>query len=356
AGELLDRYATLLGGGPEVGLEKTLLAVRQGKVNPGDESYLWAMIEQNPNDATVIVEVLVPYYLEHYHFQSAGQALELWLQIDPGAVRPLLLRAQVYEAMGDPQKALADYRQAVKLAPDSEEAELQLAIQLVGHLKAAEAAGHFEHLLQGRPDSAIVLVGLARCRYLTGDARTAQDLLKRALAMHPNSVNALCELGQIALEDGHVEDAERWLQEALRQDPYERDALHLLARCYQKLDKKNLAKEYTARFTKVDADLVRLKKLAREVLDAPRNPDLRYEAGVICLRNGQAQEGLRWLSGALQIDPQHGPTHQALADYYEKAGEPETAARHRQKAAGHQEKTAGPGTRPGKQRLSTRKH
>jgi Tfp pilus assembly protein PilF len=59
---------------------------------------------------------------------------------------------------------------------------------------------------------------------------------------------------------------------------------------------------------------------------------------VICLGNGQAQEGLRWLSGALQIDPQHGPTHQALADYYEKAGEPDLAARHRQQAGRNQEK------------------
>ena len=51
------------------------------------------------------------------------------------------------------------------------------------------------------------------------------------------------------------------------------------------------------------------------------HPDARLRA------SSGDNPGSRPLSGALQIDPQHGPTHQALADYYEKAGQPELAAR-----------------------------
>jgi hypothetical protein len=47
------------------------------------------------------------------------------------------------------------------------------------------------------------------------------------------------------------------------------------------------------------------------------------------LRNGQITEGLRWLSGVLDLVPNHQATHQALAEYYESQGEKALAAYHR---------------------------
>lgn len=56
---------------------------------------------------------------------------------------------------------------------------------------------------------------------------------------------------------------------------------------------------------------------------------MRYEAGMIFLRNGFTQDGLRWLYTALDADPNHRPTHQALADYFERTGEEAQARHHR---------------------------
>jgi Tfp pilus assembly protein PilF len=61
------------------------------------------------------------------------------------------------------------------------------------------------------------------------------------------------------------------------------------------------------------------------------DPAPRVEAARICMRNGQEQEGLRWLFGALQINPNHQPAHDALADYYERHGDTERARAHRLK-------------------------
>jgi predicted Zn-dependent protease len=83
---------------------------------------------------------------------------------------------------------------------------------------------------------------------------------------------------------------------------------------------------------RIDADLKRIDEVLKEVLRAPDDPSLRSEAGIIFLRNGEAQKGLRWLGMALQQDPWHPPTHQALADYYQDTGRLELAARHRQLA------------------------
>ena len=90
---------------------------------------------------------------------------------------------------------------------------------------------------------------------------------------------------------------------------------------------------YWTRLEQIDADLKRLEALNRAVGQAPENADLRHEAATICLRNGQEQEALRWLSGALQVSPQYRPAHQALAEYYERHSKPERAAYHRRLAS-----------------------
>jgi Tfp pilus assembly protein PilF len=343
AGRLLDDCAALQGTTLEMALERVLLTLRRGDLTQSDESRLWQVIEQRPAESIGILEVLVPYYLHHYHYVSAIRGLDLWLAEQPRSVAALLYRGQVYHAMGHPDRALEDYRRAVKAEPRSVTARLQLANYLVMLMKMPEATGHFEQLLESQPDNPAVLLGLARCRLHQGNLKEAQSLLERILTIQPDQVAALCEQGRIALAERRLGDAENWLQRAYKVDPFERDVLDLLAHCYQQLGKKDKAQEYQSAFEKVGKDLDRRIELTKESLLAPHNPNVRYEAGVICLRNGQAEEGLRWLSGALQIDPQHRPTHQALADYYEKAGEPELAARHRQEAAGHEEKRAGPG-------------
>ena len=63
------------------------------------------------------------------------------------------------------------------------------------------------------------------------------------------------------------------------------------------------------------------------------DPQLRCEAGLLCLHNGQDREAARWLTGALQLDPNYAPAHEGLAEYYERAGDPERAAEHRRRAA-----------------------
>jgi Tfp pilus assembly protein PilF len=55
-----------------------------------------------------------------------------------------------------------------------------------------------------------------------------------------------------------------------------------------------------------------------------------HECGVLSLRNGQEDQGVRLLTQALRKDPKHRPTHKALAEYYESKGDNAAAARHRE--------------------------
>ena len=52
---------------------------------------------------------------------------------------------------------------------------------------------------------------------------------------------------------------------------------------------------------------MRLEKVFQAMVKAPADPAPRLEAGRICLRNGQVSEGLRWLSGVLDLVPITSP-------------------------------------------------
>jgi Tfp pilus assembly protein PilF len=78
----------------------------------------------------------------------------------------------------------------------------------------------------------------------------------------------------------------------------------------------------------IEACMERLLAVCSDTLKYPNEPAPRLEAGLICLRNGQPKEALRWFEGALQADPQHQPTHQALGDLYERQGDYAQAEHH----------------------------
>lgn len=114
-----------------------------------------------------------------------------------------------------------------------------------------------------------------------------------------------------------------------RSASYEGDLNYSFYQCLERLGKHEEAAEVLARLKQVEADPARIADLSRAIAQRPPDPALRCEAGVILLRGGLQSEGLRWLESALAVDPRHGPTHQALADYYEQAGDLDRAARHR---------------------------
>jgi Tfp pilus assembly protein PilF len=97
-----------------------------------------------------------------------------------------------------------------------------------------------------------------------------------------------------------------------------------------RLGKTEEAKIVEAKMAESAAEIRRMDKLVREVNQKPNDPALRYEAGMIFLRNGFTQDGLHWLNTALDVDPNHRPTHQALADYFERTGDEARARHHRQ--------------------------
>jgi predicted Zn-dependent protease len=293
------------------------------------QALLLSWIQQGHPDSILMLEALAQGYLKTYCLPAAVKCLELWLAREPDDPQALFWRGQAWERLYKYQEALQDYQRVVDLAPDRDDARLKLAEGLLDAHRALDAQLHFELLHQRRPDDPAVLLGLARCRLELGHADEARPLLDDLLAAHPDDALALGERGKLELAAGRPDEGERWLRLATAVFPYERALVYSYVQALQKLNKKEEAAAWATRLERIDEDLKRISEVMRAIHAAPNDPAPRHEVGVIFLRNGQEQEGLRWLANALQQDPNHRPTHELLAEYFEKHGQPEKAAQHR---------------------------
>lgn len=331
AGEHLDRCQRLVGVTDETRLEWDLLRVQQGELGAAERRLRSTITPEHPQ-AREVLEALAQGYLKAERLGDALEALALWLGRWPDDPQALAWRGWVAEHLGNPREAAADYRRALESDAEHFEARLGLARVLLRGHQAQEAGEHFGRLRQSRPDEPDVLLGLAGCRAELDDRDGAVRLLDELLAQHPHHSRALTERGKLALEAGQAEQAEGWLREAVARAPDDREALYRLAQCLRRQGKGPEADRLDRELTELTKDLRRLEEIIRAVFKKPGDADLRCEAGRIALRRGREAEGLRWLDGALRLDPRHRATHEALAEHFERKGEAEEAARHRRAA------------------------
>jgi tetratricopeptide (TPR) repeat protein len=310
----LSECERLQGRTPAVALEHLLLRAQYGDLTPDVEGQLWSLVQQNHWDGILILEAMTQGYIYTYRLRSGLACLERWLQQQPDSIQALLWRAQVCQSLQSYDEALNNYCRAVALDPAHDHARLQLAVFLAFSGRADQAVEHFERLRQRQPHNPQVLLGLARCRHAQGRTGEADQLLDELLRQNPQDIPALRERGKNALHAGREAEAEDWLQKCLALDRHDQEATYLLALCLERRGKNEEARMYWTRLERIDADLKRLEALNRAIGQAPDDADLRQEAAIICLRNGQEQEALRWWAGALQVNPQSQPTHQDLAE------------------------------------------
>jgi predicted Zn-dependent protease len=226
---------------------------------------------------------------------------------------------------------MADYKQILEINPNHAEARLHLAALLVERALPNEALRHFQRLQQRLGHSPEVQLGVAQCRLQLGELAEARKLLDALLAEQPRYVGALSQRGRLALQEGKPAEAEALLRKAAL-EPNDWQVLYGLVQCLRLQGKEKEAKELGLHLKRVREDRSRLGEVMEAVQKDPQDPAPRLEAGNILLRLGKASEGLHRLRTALLEDPHHRPTHQALADYYERAGNRELAARHRRLA------------------------
>jgi Tfp pilus assembly protein PilF len=291
---------------------------------------LESLLEQNHPDSVAILEVLTPAYLQSYQLSHALECIRRWLEREPDSLEAWQYRAQVYSRLQNIPDLMASYRRILELNPENDDVRLQFAGQLIQSRQLQEALEQYQYLRPRLGDTPRVLGGMACCLSALDKPDQARRLLEQVLAEDAHNALALAERGRLALQYELPTEAEKWLRRAVAERPAEHDVLSSLYQCLQMTGKHQEAAEIQAKLKAIESDLSQLREAIRQIATTPHDPEPRYQAGLILLRNGKDQEGLRWLASALVENPRHAATHLALADYYQRSGDSKQAAQHRQ--------------------------
>ncbi|HZY89373.1 MAG TPA: tetratricopeptide repeat protein [Gemmataceae bacterium] len=329
----LARYRERRGPEDEAGaLEQVFLRAERGDVDDVGP-YCVRLIEEGRPAAPLALEALAHGFLRKYRLREAALCLTQWLERRPDDTQAVLFRGIVHEQLQQRDEAVASYRRVVQLDAEHDEGRMRLCALLLLAGRGGEAATHLEYLLGRARDNPLVPVYLARAHAQQGEPAEAVRLLDGVLAREPQFGPALAERGRLALQAGELEKAEGLLREAVGRDPGDYQSHYQLYQCLSRLGKADEMREQGRRLKRVEDDLDRIQKIVtRDLERRPHDPALRYEAGMIMLRAGAADEGVRWLQGALKEDPDYAPAHRALALYYEKAGNRALMIRHLERA------------------------
>jgi tetratricopeptide (TPR) repeat protein len=327
------RECQRLGGStPETLLEWAMLGAGQGDLL-ANEPFLQERLAADAPEGGLILEALTQGSIEIYHLVRARYYLDRLLEREPDSALGLMWQGWLYETGGRREDALENYRRAVRAHPRHLEVRLRLGQLAVRHGDFAEAEEHLEYLRHRGYKRTDVLLALAQLGAQRGDLTRERAWLDELLAESPDNGNALVERGKLALQESKPEEAERDLRRAVELAPQDRQALTHLAVALSQQGKTREGDEVVARRKKLDAAMTRLEEIYKTMRSVPEDVPLWHEAGVICLRNDQDAEALRWFQGALQLNPAYGPAHESLAEYYDRAGDTAQAARERQLAA-----------------------
>jgi Tfp pilus assembly protein PilF len=333
-----ERYLTLheqaSGATTASRLEWDLLGAQQGDL-AGEEDGLRSKVEHDRADAPLILEALAKGYSVSYRLPEAAQVLNQLLDLRPGHVPALVLRGSILDRLRQTDAAERDLRRAVDLAPESAAAHAALAGLLNRRGYPREAIRHYDDTQRlGVTDSA-TLLGLARAYTDAADLDKAQQRLDELVASDPDNADGLVERARLALRRASPTEAEPFLARAALAAPWHRTGQRLYLGVLKEMGQSEAAarcEAHGAELTAEDAVGGRLKLHAR---DTPSDAGVRWNLWLWSLRNGQAEEGLAWLAALLRLEPHNAQAHAAMADYFERAGQPRRAAQHRLAAAAH---------------------
>jgi predicted Zn-dependent protease len=328
AEQQLDVYHNLVVElSPGEALERALLKVQRGKVREVLDALMEDLDVHHPESEHILEALVVgcvqTYELHHARFW-ARELLAKW----PKNAIGRLVYAQTVDTEGNRDKALVMVKELLKDSPKYFRARSFLADLLFKSRQYREAGAEYATLREQRPDELAPSLGLASTYARMGDADNARPLFKQLRERYPDNSEVLLECGRFALDENRPSDAEPLLRRAAELAPGDPEIHREFGVCLGKLDRPEESQQHLDRSKQIEADLILLEKTLAAMAKAPNDPGPRRQAGEICLRNGQVSEGLRWLSGVLDMNPDDKATHQILAAFYDSQGDTRRAELH----------------------------
>lgn len=315
-----------------IDVERSLLLFLNSESSHKAESYLIHCLSMNHPDSHWIAEVLAPAYYSNFRLAEAIVCAEKWVEQSPQSAKGWTLLGDIRERSHEKEAAVRAYRTAWELSPNDTKVEFNLARLIIdAKMEPSEASVHLDKLREIDPDNVDVATVWAACRIVQGQSESAVPVLDETIRKHPDAARAMFHRAQIDLEAGKPELALPLLRNASAVTPYEADILYSMFRCLNLLGQPEEATRLKRKWEESEADLKLLSDITMEINKKPYDPDLRFKAGEICMRNGLQKQGIDWLESALREDPKHPATNKLLFEHFTKLGQIVRAKYYRKK-------------------------
>ncbi len=252
-----------------------------------------------------------PFYDRGTGFENNGQldravdAFEKAVETDPTFDTAYIALASVLRKKGRTAEALAGYGKAIEAAPTTYAGYNERASLLRDLGRLDEALRDYDHLLglDAEKKSAEILYNRSIVHKLAKRPAAAKADLEAVLAIRPDFVAAHDQLGQIAFDEGNLEQALRHYERTLQIDPDHVNARYQLARVLLQLGRAEESLPHFDRLIEGDGDsagpdlsrIVLLRALSRRGI-------ARYGAGRVddAVRDFERVDAL--LAGELPTD------------------------------------------------------
>jgi tetratricopeptide (TPR) repeat protein len=230
---------------------------------------------------------------------------EAQLKYPNNALIPRTL-GRIYARMGDHQKALTDYEQAIQMGDKSVQTMLALADTYLGLKDYEKAAAAYQQVLQSDPQSAQAHTNLGYVYSQLGRLDEAIQENLQVLKLAPDDYITQRNLVLLYRDSGRLDEAIQQAQRMLEVTPeQEKGTAYLL-----------LGSLYEASGKLTEA----LEVYKQAVAAAPGSYQVQAALGNLYLRQGNLEDALQTFRAAAQLAPDNYAVHHQLAIIYRQLG------------------------------------
>ena len=268
---------------PDLQLEFAVAQLKQGNA-PRFEQLMWKLLSDRPRFGTGY-KLLLSYFKQNNAYAKAWNLVNTWLAADPNSV----------------------------------DARVQQAVELVQQRRVDEAIALVKKLFQERPDDSDVVGALVILLNSAGQPQQAIDLLEAERSAHPANRVAVEGLVDIYSAQKRLAEASRVLDAARAAVANDPDLLYYIAHLYQQIDQPQTSEDVLAQVLKLDPthaqagndlgytwadqgkNLDRAEQLIKLAVDAePDNPSYLDSLGWVLYKRSRFEQARKLLEQACQ--------------------------------------------------------
>ena len=244
---------------------------------------------------------------------TAVHALETVTRLAPEDARVWRTLGTIFLENVKYEEARPAFERSLVLDRAQPQVRLELAGTLI-KLGDADAAIRELGLCKGRVPEGDRAELLAESLRMKGDVDGFREAVATGLASAAEHPGLLTQQATLDLAEGHPDLALKQLDRAAKADPYRAQTFYQRSLTLRRLGREVEADRDTDRVSALNRNLAAMSALNDQAAENPRDPQIRYRLGKLCMDLGKPELAASWFRATLACDPNHEAALQALSE------------------------------------------